>query len=140
MAPAKVKGNRFHDFEEALTDIATAHFLCAWLETTGASSIDDLRSKSPEELKQFSECIILEFASTAALEEEARRPPSKRNQLRAQVIQLNRDLLEYIELDDTIKQGHTSRMEGLLPGLLYRFQGGNNKLYVVEVTAFAEAA
>ena len=25
-------------------------------------------------------------------------------------------------------------MEDLLPSLLYRFQGGNNKLYVVEVT------
>jgi len=25
-------------------------------------------------------------------------------------------------------------MEDLLPSLLYRFQGGNNKLYVIEVT------
>jgi hypothetical protein len=134
LASAKVKGTWFHDFEEALMEIAAAHFLCAWLETTGAGSIKDLRSKSPEELKQFSERIILEFATTAALEEEAHRPPCERDQLREQVIQLNRDLLEYIELKDAIKQGHTCRMEDLLPGLLYRFQGGNNKLYVVEVT------
>jgi len=134
LASAKVKGNWFHDFEEALKDIAAAHFLCTWLEVTGASSVKDLRSKSPEELKCFAERIILEFASTAALEELSRRLPSKRDCLREQVVQFNRDLLEYLELDDAIKQGHISRMEDLLPSLLYRFQGGNNKLYVIEVT------
>jgi hypothetical protein len=134
LASAKVKGNWFYDFEEALKEIATAHFLCTWLEITGADSIEDLHSKSPEELKQFAERIVLEFASTAALEEESRCTPSKRDGLKEQVIQLNRDLLEYLELDDAIKQGHVSRMEDLLPSLLYRFQGGNNKLYAIEVT------
>jgi hypothetical protein len=41
--------------------------------------------------------------------------------------------LEYLELDDAINQGHISRMEDLLSSLLYCFQGGNNKLYVIEV-------
>ena len=134
LVSAKVKGNWFHDFEEALKEISTAHFLCAWLKTTGASSIKDLRSKSPEELKQFAERIVLELASTAALEGECRRPLPERDELREQVIQFNRDVLAYLELDDAIKQGHVSRMEDLLPRLLYRFQGGNNKLYVIEVT------
>ena len=134
LASTKVKGNWFHDFEEALKEIATAHFLCAWLEITDASSIGDLRSKSPEDLNQFAEHVVQGFASTNALVRESRRPSSERDELRVQVIQLNRDLLEYLELDDAIKQGHVSRMEDLLPSLLYRFQGGNNKLYVVEVT------
>lgn len=134
LASAKVKGNWFHDFEESLKEIATAHFLCTWLEITGASSVEDLRSKSPEELKKFAKRIVLEFASTAALEESFQQPPSERDELQEQVIQLNRDLLEYLELDDAIKQGHVSRMEDMLPSLLYRFQGGNNKLYVIEVT------
>lgn len=101
---------------------------------TGTSSVDKLRSKSPEELKRYAERIILEYASTAALEELSRQLPSKRDELREQVVQFNRDLLEYLELDDAIKQGHVSRMEDLLPSLLYRFQGGNNKLYIIEVT------
>ena len=133
LASAKVKGNWFHDFEEALKEIATAHFLCAWLEITGASSIGELRSNSPEELVQFAERIILELGSTAALIRESRKPSPRRDELWMQVVQLNRDFLEYLELDDAIKQGHVSRMEDLLPSLLYRFQGGNNKLYVVEV-------
>jgi len=133
LASAKVKGNWFHDFEEALEEVATANFLCTWLEITGANSIEDLRTNSPDELKQFAERIVLDFASTAALEEKSRRPPTERDELREQVIQLNRDLLEYLELDDAIKQGHVSRMEDLLPSLLYRFQGGNNKLYAIEV-------
>ena len=133
LASAKVKGNWFHDFEETLEEVATAHFLCIWLEIAGMSSVEDLRSKSPHELRQFAERIVLEFASTAALEEGSRRPPAERDELREQVIQLNRDLLEYLELDDTIQQGHISRMEDLLPSLLYRFQGGNNKLYAIEI-------
>jgi hypothetical protein len=34
LASAKVKGSWFHDFEEAVKEISTAHFLCAWLELT----------------------------------------------------------------------------------------------------------
>ena len=134
LASAKVKGNWFHDFEETLKEIATAHFLCIWLEITGASSVEDLRSRSPEELREFAKCIVLQFASTAALEESSRQPSPKIDELQGQVIQFNRDLLEYLELDDAIKHGHISRMEDLLPSLLYRFQGGGNKLYVIEVT------
>ena len=133
LASAKVKGNWFHDFEETLEEVATAHLLCTWLEITGSSSVEDLRSKSPEELRCFAEHIILEFASTAALQAGSRQPPTERDELREQVIQLNRDLLEYLELDDAIKQGHVDRMEDLLPSLLYRFQGGSNKLYVIEI-------
>ena len=134
LSSAKVKGNWFHDFEETLKVVATAHFRCAWLEISGANSIEELRLKSPEELSQLAKRIVMELASTAALEEETRKEPSEQDELREQVIQLNRDLLEYLELDDAIKQGHTSRMEDMLPSLLYRFQGGNNRLYAIEVT------
>jgi hypothetical protein len=134
LSSAKIKGNWFHDFEETLKEVATAHIRCAWLEITGAKSIEELHSKSPAELNRFAERLVTELASTAALECEARKPPPERDELREQVVQLNRDLLEYLELDDAIKSGHVSRMEDLLPSLLYRFQGGNNKLYVVEVT------
>jgi hypothetical protein len=133
LTSAKVKGNWFHDFEETLKEVAAANFRCTWLEITGASSIEDLRSKSPEELQQFAERVITEFASTAALVKGSRQPPIERDELQEQAIQFNRDLLEYLELDDAIKQGHVSRMEDLLPSLLYRFQGGSNKLYAIEI-------
>ena len=133
LASAKVKGNWFHDFEETLEEVATAHFRCIWLEITGVDSIGDLRSKSPEELQEFAKRVVSEFASTTALEVASQNPFPERDELREKVTQLNRDLLEYLELDDAIKQGHVSRMEDLLPSLLYCFQGGGNKLYTVEI-------
>ena len=132
LASAKVKGNWFHDFEETLKNVAATHFLCTWLEITGTSLVNELCSKSSEELKYLAEQIILEFASTAALKALSWQPPSERDKLQEQVIQFNWDLLEYLELDDMIKQGHVSRMEDLLPSL-YRFQGRSNKLYVIKV-------
>ena len=45
LSSAKVKGNWFHDFEETLKEVVTAH------------------------LSQFAKQIVMEFASTAALEE-----------------------------------------------------------------------
>ena len=69
LSSAKVKGNWFHHFEEALKGVATAHFSCAWLEITGMKSIEELHSKSPEELSQFTKQIMMEFAFMAALEE-----------------------------------------------------------------------
>ena len=83
--------------------------------------------------------VVQGFASMNALVRESRWPSSERDKLRVQVIQLNLDLLEYLELDDAIKQEHVSRMENLLPSLLYCFQGGNNKLYVVEVTELSRS-
>ena len=77
LVSAKVKGNWFHNFEEALKEITTAHFLCAWLEATGASSIKDLCSKPPEELKQLAEHIVLQFTLMAALKAQSQQPPSK---------------------------------------------------------------
>ena len=133
LASARVKGNWFHDFEEALKEIAAAYFLCVWLEITGASSVEELRSKPPRELKQFAERIISEFASTEALMDLSHQSALERDELQEQVVQFNRDLLEYLELDDAIKHGHISRMEDMLPSLFYRFQGGDNKLYVLEV-------
>jgi hypothetical protein len=41
--------------------------------------------------------------------------------------------LEYLVLDDAIKHRYVDGMEDLLPSLLYRFQGGDNKLYAIEV-------
>lgn len=109
------------------------HFRCIWLEITGVDSIEDLCLKSLEELWEFAEHVVLEFASTMALEVASQQPSAERDELQEKVIQLNQDLLEYLELDDAIKHGHVSRMEDLLPSLLYRFQDGGNKLYTIEI-------
>lgn len=44
-----------------------------------------------------------------------------------------RDLLDYINLDDAMRTGDVGRMRDLIPRLLFRFHGGNNWKYTIEV-------
>ena len=82
LVSAKVEGSCFHDFEETLKELVTAHFLCITSGATGTSSVQGLRSKSSEELNQSAECMVLESASTAALEEQCREPAVAETRLR----------------------------------------------------------
>jgi hypothetical protein len=45
----------------------------------------------------------------------------------------NTDVLPYLELRDAIKHGDVGRMEDLLPTLLFRFSGGGNPKYTIEI-------
>jgi hypothetical protein len=51
----------------------------------------------------------------------------------AHAVLLNKDLLDYLILDDAIKTGDVATMEDMLPRILFRFVGGQNSNYVVEV-------
>jgi hypothetical protein len=74
------------------------------------------------------------FASTNALVDMENEPDELRDQLLKQMVQFNRDLLEYLELDMAIKVGDVGRMmEDMLPRLLFQFIGGKNHKYAVEI-------
>ena len=45
----------------------------------------------------------------------------------------NEDLLSYIELSIAIMCGDVGQMEDMLPTLLFRFAGGGNSKYTIEV-------
>jgi hypothetical protein len=45
----------------------------------------------------------------------------------------NSDVLSYLELRNAIKTGDVGRMEDLLPTLLFRFAGGGNSKYAIEI-------
>lgn len=45
----------------------------------------------------------------------------------------NNDMLSYIELSTAIKCGDVGQMEDMLPTLLFRFAGGENSKYTIEV-------
>lgn len=45
----------------------------------------------------------------------------------------NMDVLPYLELWDAIKHGDVGHMEDLLPTLLFRFSGGGNPKYTIEI-------
>lgn len=133
LANTATKGTFHYAFEEALKEVATARFRDLWKQVAGVKELSELRSWEPERLVEMAEKIYEEFASTSALVELRSEKEDTQDQLLEQMVQFNRDLLEYLELDIAIKAGDVGRMEDMLPRLLLRFVGGRNNKYAVEV-------
>ncbi|KAK0479278.1 hypothetical protein IW261DRAFT_1626799, partial [Armillaria novae-zelandiae] len=126
-----VRGPFHQHLEEALYHVAEAHILVDWKVVGQVDSLHELRAKSPEELKHLAEKIVRFHGSSDALntfDEHGQKDECKR-----QTIMWNRDVLQYITLDDAIKHGDVGIMEAMLPQLLFRFVGGGNSNYTVEV-------
>ena len=61
------------------------------------------------------------------------KPCEKGDQQKRQIIQWNRDVLQYIVLDQAISHGDVGLMEDMLPHLLFQFIGGCNSKYSIEI-------
>ncbi|KAF8886746.1 hypothetical protein BD779DRAFT_1471007 [Infundibulicybe gibba] len=61
------------------------------------------------------------------------KPTDERDEVLQQWTMWNCDVLPYLELRDAIKIGDVGRMEDLLPTLLFRFAGGGNSKYAIEI-------
>lgn len=59
--------------------------------------------------------------------------------MQRQRVQMNRDLLDYFILDNGIRYGDVDIMEACLPRLLFRFSGGRNGNYALEVLELLQA-
>ncbi|KAF4587086.1 hypothetical protein EYR40_011107 [Pleurotus pulmonarius] len=77
--------------------------------------------------------IFERFASRRALEQLDNQPDGKQDLVYRQSIQWNSDVLVYLELRSAIRTGDVGRIEDLLPTLLFRFAGGGNSKYAIEV-------
>lgn len=128
----QTKGPFHHDLEEALTEVAEAHFREDWLAITNAKSLSELQQYTPAELRGYAKRIARERASTEALNNMDADPTKRDEQLR-QLVMWNRDVLQYIILDHAISDGDVGLMEDMLPHLFFRFQGGGNGNYAQEV-------
>jgi hypothetical protein len=76
---------------------------------------------------------VEKYMSVAALDELKAKPSDIQDEVFAHGVLLNKDLLDYLILDDAIKTGDITTMEDILPRLLFRFVGGRNSNYTVEV-------
>ncbi|KAF8327129.1 hypothetical protein F5887DRAFT_924902 [Amanita rubescens] len=133
MSPAS-KGPFWNDLDEALRHISEAHFRTSWCQLTGAKTLDDLVKKRPEELHAYAGQILDRYASMAALVElQERMPSDKPDLVQENSIMWNKDILPYLELTAAIKEGDVGRMEDLIPVILFRFAGGGNFKYTVEL-------
>jgi hypothetical protein len=128
-----VKGPYHHDMEEAIYHMLEAHLLVDWLKVSGASSLDELRNKTPQELFELADELVHHHASSEALDDMNEKPSSQQDEVKYQTIMFNRDALQYVVLDHAIKHGDVGLMEDMLPHLLFRFAGSKNSKYTIEV-------
>ena len=128
-----IKGPFWHHLDEAIKHISEAHFQAAWIETANVKSLTELKRKSPFELKELSQKVYRHHCSREAITLIESKPPELQDQVWKQCIMWNSDVLPYLELRDAIKIGDVGWIEDLLPVLLFRFAGGGNPKYAIEI-------
>jgi hypothetical protein len=127
-----VQGNFHNHLREALLHIAEARFRDLWCVVGKVSSLKDLRQRSPQELHSLASRIVKEYASTRGMVKIAANGLGH-DELLLQSVQMARDLLDYVSLDQALSSGDVGHLEDMLPRLLYRFVGGGSKNYSTEV-------
>ncbi|GJE94089.1 hypothetical protein PsYK624_102570 [Phanerochaete sordida] len=137
LAKPSVQGTFHHNLDELLHHVAEAHFRDAACALAGVDSLQDLRERSPEALTELANEIWTKLASTQALEEL--RSKKARDEVHEQSVMFNRDILDYLDLDDAIRHGDVGRVRNLLPRLLFRFIGGGHSNYVTETLELIQA-
>jgi hypothetical protein len=126
-----VKGPYWHHLDEALWHVAEALSLAGWLHVSGAHSLEELTSKSPEELAVLAECVHAECASWTALLNKGGKDTV--DEYHQHSVMFLADILVYCDLREAITIGDVGRMEDLLKPILLRFAGGENPKYTIEV-------
>jgi hypothetical protein len=127
-----VEGTFHHHLKEGLLHISEARFRDLWCVIGKVDKLADLRSRTPEQLYALAIKIVDDHASTAALQKMAANK-SRKDELLYQSTQMARDLLDYVNFDAAIKTGDVGTLQDLLPRLLFRFIGGKNKNYAIEI-------
>ncbi|KAN0081481.1 hypothetical protein V8E55_009105 [Tylopilus felleus] len=130
---SETKGPFWHHLDEALHHIAEAHICATWLVVANKQSFADLATKSPGKLHSLAVRLIDQQASRCGLAKLQHLPEEEQDAVLSQWTMFNNDMLSYIELSTAIKCGDVGRMEDMLPTLLFRFAGGENSKYTIEV-------
>ncbi|KAI0634747.1 hypothetical protein C8Q77DRAFT_1156148 [Trametes polyzona] len=131
------QGTFHHTFEEALEHTFRAHIRALWCFVGGVEKLEDLRTRTPKELLALATQIYEGHASTFALTRLettlAGMPQKLLDPLHRQIIQFLRDTLDYIVLRRAVSHGDVGTMQDMLPRLIFRFSGGSNSNYTIEV-------
>ncbi|KAJ6625547.1 hypothetical protein B0H10DRAFT_2430336 [Mycena sp. CBHHK59/15] len=93
----------------------------------------ELKTKSPRELRGLAVQLIRKYASRAAVNEIDIMDSEVCDNVFRQWTMFNTDVLPYLHLRQAIKSGDVGRMEDLIPLLLFRFAGGGNSKYAIEM-------
>jgi hypothetical protein len=128
------KGPFWHNLDEAIHHISEAHLRACWLDVGKVDTLGDLKTKSPRELLNLASTIIREYASREALNKIDDISDSEaKDGVYRQWTAFAADVLPYLQLRQAIKSGDVGRIEDLIPTLLFRFAGGGNSKYTIEM-------
>jgi hypothetical protein len=139
LGTVSVKGPFHHDLTEALYHVAEAHIREDWLIFGKVKNLKELQKKTPEQLVALASIIVELHASSDALDRLDALPEGQQDQVYRRTIMWNRDVLQYVVLDQAVKHGDVGLMEDFLPHLLFRFLGGNNSKYANEILELLQA-
>ncbi|KAI0629150.1 hypothetical protein C8Q77DRAFT_1236530 [Trametes polyzona] len=129
----QIKGTFYHHLHEGITHVSEARFRDCWRKVGGVEKLADLRTRSPEELCELAKKLVRHYASNDAVEDMDALADGQHDDVLCQSIMWNRDVLYYLLLHRSMQSGDVGMMEDLLPHLLYRFAGGGNHKYTVEI-------
>ncbi|KAI0756508.1 hypothetical protein C8Q80DRAFT_1051872, partial [Daedaleopsis nitida] len=132
------QGTFHHTFEEALDHTLEARIRDLACTVAEVDKLDELRLLSPIQLHALAVKIYDSHASTLALVKFECDDLEAQDAL-VPSIMFVRDVLDYRILCDAIKLGDVQTMEDMLPRLLFRFAGGANKNYMIEVCKLLQA-
>lgn len=130
---SETKGPFWHHLHEAIHHVGEAHIRASWLAVAEVDSLAKLKDRSPAELSELATRLVDEQASQKGLARMSNTPLKDWDAVLMQSIMFNHDILSYIELSAAMKCGDIGHMEDLLPTLLFRFAGGGNSKYTIEV-------
>ncbi|KAJ7351619.1 hypothetical protein DFH08DRAFT_935182 [Mycena albidolilacea] len=75
------KGPFWHHLDEALHHISEAHFRASWLDVGNVENLADLKSKSPQELRDLAATLIQKHASREAVNAVEAMSPQDRDEV-----------------------------------------------------------
>lgn len=128
-----VQGNYHQTAREALKHVVMARIRDLWQVVGKVDSLAELRYKPPSDLNSIATKMVTKYASRRAITEMNEKPREEQDDLFMNSILFCRDGLDYWDLDDAMQTGDVGRMELLLPRLLYRYHGGKNWKYTIEL-------
>ncbi|PCH39258.1 hypothetical protein WOLCODRAFT_33102, partial [Wolfiporia cocos MD-104 SS10] len=125
--------------QEGLLHVSEALFCDLWCVLGRVDSLEKLRLCSPAELYALAEQIIMKYASSAAIKRLEKLPRDQQDDILYQATLFSRDMLDYMDFNDAMRVGDVGRMEDQLPRLLFRYVGGRNAKYAVEILELLQA-
>jgi hypothetical protein len=128
-----IQGVFHQNIKEGLTHVAAARFRDVWCTVGDVESLKELNKLTPEQLEAMAIKIVHEYASVRAQNSISSKPGDERDDVLTQAILWNKDILDYLTLNDAISSGDVGTIHDILPRLLFRFVGGTNSKYALEV-------